>query len=84
MKQTKAISLAITGFAAVALTNTQALANSSDAEIANTSDKEITLGNSVFASNCEQPANRDYHSILSAFEGDTDGQYKFSGCGTAI
>lgn len=84
MKHAKSLTLAAAGFATLALSNTTVLAKSSIDHSLDLTDADIAMVDKALHSGCEQPANRDFHTILSSFEGDSDGDYKFSGCGSAI
>ncbi len=84
MKHAKSLTLATAGLATLALSNAPVLAKSSDDHSLDLTAEDISMMDKALHSGCEQPANRDYHSVLNSFEGDTDGDYKFSGCGSAI
>jgi hypothetical protein len=84
MKHAKSLTLATAGAATLAMSNTPVLAESLGDLSLDLSAKDISMVDKSLHSGCEQPANRDVHSVLSSFEGDTDGDYKFSGCGSAI
>jgi|TARA_R110000850_G_scaffold94971_1_gene199891 hypothetical protein len=84
MKHFKTFTLATAGLATLGLSNAPVLANTADDQLVAAPSKEIAMVDKALHSAREQPANRDYHSVLSNFEGDSEGDYKFSGCGSAI
>lgn len=84
MNKFKSISFAATSVAALTLTNVQAFASFEDNNVQNLTDSEVSIAGKCLHVATEQPANRDYHTVLSAFDDDNEGDYKFSGCGSAI
>ena len=84
MKHAKSLTLATAGLATLALSNAPVLAKSSIDHSLDLTDADIAMVDKALHSSCEQPANRDFHTILSSFEGDVEGDFKFSGCGSAI
>ena len=50
-----------------------------DDQIAN-----IAIASKSTEAKCASPLNRDYHDVLSAYNSDTAGEYKFSGCGGVL
>ncbi|WP_120500385.1 hypothetical protein [Roseovarius sp. EL26] len=83
MTTLKSLSIAATGLSTLALSSAPALAAASDVDTALT-EKHLSLTDQALHTGCEQPANRDYHTVLSAFNDESAAEYKFSGCGSAI
>lgn len=47
--------------------------------------RDTTVSASMeLSAECAAPFNRDYHNVLSAYNSDTSGEYKFSGCGGVL
>jgi len=84
MKHTKSLTLATAGFATLALSSTPTLAKSSIDHSLDLTDADISMMDKSLYSGCDQPANRDFHTVLSSFKDVSDSDYKFSGCGSAI
>ena len=48
-------------------------------------NQDTTVAASMgLSAKCAAPLNRDYHDVLSAYNSDTSGEYKFSGCGGVL
>lgn len=82
MKSPNYISTFLLGVSIASLIGQTATANAVDTLAQG--DNTFSDVSDFTAVKCSTPAARDYHEILSAYNGETSEDYKFSGCGTAL